>query len=186
MQTFGHSVYPVNDMFSSSIQIARSIIQHAEFTREMTIRELRGVNKGAILGIGWLVIGPLVQVTAYVVIVSFVFGQRLNEESGSLDYALYVLTGMIPWQLTQLGLTKAPSLVRDRIEIVKQIAYPIETLPITTIAMGALAAMVSLAVCLVGLLVSRQLQLSILLLPVPTVLLFVFLIGVSWIFMIGA
>jgi len=171
-------------MISATVSSLASVWRNAEFTREMTIRELRGVNKGALLGTGWLIISPLIQVGAYVLIVSFVFQRRLDEGATPLDDALYVLSGMIPWQLLQYGMSRAPSLVRDRMEIVKQVNYPIETLPITSIALGAVGGSVSLVIYLVGAAGTGQLAWSLVLLPIPAMILLAFLVGVSWLFMI--
>ncbi len=118
------------------------------------------------------------------VIVSFVFGSRLGMKSGPMDYALYVLGGMVPWQIITKSMAEAPSQIRERMELVKQVIYPIETLPMTSLIVGSFGAAVSFLIFLLLSLFSGTLTWGILLLPVPVFFLILFLLGVSWIFSI--
>jgi lipopolysaccharide transport system permease protein len=164
--------------------LARSLVEKWPFTLAMASREMKGLNKGALLGMGWLVLRPFIQVAAYVTIVSFVFGARLGPASSPFDYALHVLAGLFGWHMLQRGLEDSTSLIRDRMEILKQIAYPIETLPVTAFLTSAIGPAVLLGVYIILAGVSGKLELSILLLPVPMALLFVMLLGLSWFFMV--
>lgn len=162
-----------------------SIFRHAELVREMTLRDLKGANQGALLGWLWLVLRPLVQTAAYVLVVSFVFRARLSESSGPFDYAIYVLSGLVPYQVLTKALEEAPSLIRERMELVKQVIYPIETLPMTSLLTGSIGSLVALAIYTAVSLYTRQVTWSWLLLPLPIVLLALFALGVSWVFMIA-
>jgi len=151
----------------------------------MAARELKVANKGAILGLGWLLFRPFVQVVAYVVIVSYVFGARLAPNAGAFDYALYVLSGIVAWQILQRALEEAPSLVRDRMETLKQVIYPIETLPLTALLASALSPAIVLVVYLLLASVTGHLAWSIILIPLPLLLLAGLMFGLSWILMIA-
>lgn len=161
-----------------------SIIQNRELVWEMTLRDLKGLTRGAVLSYSWLVISPLIQVVSYVVIVSFVFGSRLGEDSGPFDYALYVLSGMIPWQIITKSLQDAPSLIRQRMALVKQVIYPIETLPLSSLLVGSFGSLVSFTIFLILAALTGGLRWSYLLLPVPLMLLVILVLGISWLFSI--
>lgn len=165
--------------------LLHSIIRNRELILEMAVRDIKGAGKGAMLGVLWLVISPLVQTAAYVVIVSFVFGARLGGGAGTFDYALYVLAGMVPWHIMTRSLQESPSLIRERMELVKQVIYPIETLPLTSLLASSLSSLVVLGILLILSLLSGSLKASVLLLPVPAALLLLFLLGVSWVFSIA-
>lgn len=162
-------------------QILTSAFVHRKLVWAMAWRELKGLNRGALLGSAWLVLSPLVQVLAYVVIVSFVFGKR-DTAGGPFDYAIYVLSGMIPWQIMLRSLGLAPSLIRDRIQLVKEVIYPIETLPFTTILVSSFGSLVSLVVFLGLAIYAGKLAWTVVLLPLPALLLLAFVTGVSWVF----
>ena len=164
--------------------IILSFFQNRELIVEMAKRDLKMINKGAFLGYIWLILSPLIQTAAYVIIVSFVFRSHLGEGSEKTDYALYVLGGMIPWQIITKSLATAPTQIRDRMELVKQVIYPIETLPLTGLVVTSFGALVSLVIFLFLNIVCGKLTWGILLFPVPTVLLILLILGISWIFSI--
>jgi lipopolysaccharide transport system permease protein len=162
-----------------------SIVRNRELAVEMAKRDLKGAGKGAMLGRAWLVINPLLQTAAFVVIVSYVFRVRLPGSAGPLDYALYVLSGMVPWHIMTRSLQESTSLIRERMELVKQVIYPIETLPLTSILVNSLASLLTLAVYLALSAATGTLRPTVLLLPLPAALLLLLLLGVSWIFSIA-
>jgi lipopolysaccharide transport system permease protein len=161
-----------------------SIYRNREFVLAMAIRDLRGANKGALLGLAWLVINPFIKAATYVVIVSYVFAQRLGPDAGPFDYAIYVLSGMVPWQIMTRVFEDSPGLVRDRQDLIKQVIYPIETLPVSGLIISSLSAAVNLAVLLAISLFAGHVGPSWLLLPVPLLLLAAMLVGTAWIFSI--
>lgn len=169
-------------MFRSTLW---SIFTHRELVREMVLRDLKGRNKGAVLGLLWIFLRPLIQTAAYVAIVSFVFKSKATASDGVFDYSLYVLSGMIAWQVMSRTLEDAPNLVRDRMDLVKQVIYPIETLPMTSMVVGSFGSLVSLALYVALAAYAGQARWSFLLLPVPLVLLTVMLLGASWLMMIA-
>jgi lipopolysaccharide transport system permease protein len=162
-----------------------SIFSNCELIREMAIRDFKEMTKGAFLGLIWVILSPLIQVAVYVAVVSFVFKSRLGGSSGYFDYAIYVLSGMVPWQLMNKSLTEAPSLIRNRIEVVKQIIYPIETLPISSLIVSSIGCLIAFCIFLLTSIISWKVTWSLIILPVPFFLLSVFLVGMGWIFSIA-
>ncbi len=64
--------------------IILSFFQNRELIAEMAKRDLKMINKGAFLGYIWLILSPLIQTAAYVIIVSFVFRSSLGEGFGKI------------------------------------------------------------------------------------------------------
>ncbi len=166
-------------MFNNSLA---PFFSNRELIWEMAMRDLKMLNKGAFLGYIWLFVGPLIQTAAYVIIVSFVFSTRLGVDSGPLDYALYVLGGMVPWQIITKSLSEAPSQIRDRMELVKQVIYPIETLPLTSLIVSSFGAIMTMLIFLILNIVNGTIIWGFLLLPLPFLLLVIMVLGISWIF----
>jgi ABC-type polysaccharide/polyol phosphate export permease len=162
-----------------------TLFRHRALVWEMSLRELRGATQGAVLGWLWIILRPLIQTAAYVVVVSFIFRAVPEDGGGTFDYAVYVLSGMVPWQILTKTLETAPSLIRERMELVKQVIYPIETLPMTGLIAGSIGAVITLVVYLGISSISGQAHWSWLLLPLPVALLVAFTVGVSWVFMIA-
>lgn len=162
-----------------------TILENRELIWEMALRDLKGGSKGAILGVLWVAINPLIQVIAYVVIVSFIFKAKLSGDSGPFDYALYVLSGMIPWQIMTRSITEAPMLIRSNTEIVKQVIYPIETLPLTSLLVSSFGGLVNFIVFLMLFLMGGNIKWSLIFLPIPLFFLLLFILGISWIFSVS-
>jgi lipopolysaccharide transport system permease protein len=162
-----------------------SLVEKWPFARAMAAREMRSSTKGSVFGLGWIVIRPFIQVAVYVVIVTYVFGARLSPTAGPYDYALFILSGLFGWQILQRGLEESTSLIRDRMEILKQVVYPIETLPITTFLASAIGPSIVLLVYLALGLLGGRLSFTVVLLPIPLMLLLLLVLGLSWIFMVA-
>jgi lipopolysaccharide transport system permease protein len=172
-------------MITTLRDLLLSPIRNRELVVEMAKRELKGSGRGAVLGSLWLVLSPLIQTLAYVVIVSFIFAVRGAESGNRFDYALYVLAGMVPWHVMTRSIQEATLLIRERMELVKQVIYPIETLPLTTMLVCSVGSLVALALYIVLGAFAGALRPSLLLLPLPALMLLLFILGVSWIFSIA-
>jgi len=166
-------------------QLVTSLARNWSFALAIAGRDLKAMNRGSVLGVIWLVIRPLVQTLALVLIVGFVFGGLRGAGGAALDYAMYVLSGLIAWQAMQRSIEDAPSLVRERMEVLRQVVYPIETLPVSAVAAALVSSAVSLLVYLGFALAYNKLALTALLLPVPFVLLVLLLVGLAWLLMVG-
>jgi ABC-type polysaccharide/polyol phosphate export permease len=165
-------------------RIFGSVIDNRALVWEMALRDLRGATRGTIVGHAWLIVSPLLQTVGYVLIVTWVFRVRLEANSGPFDYALYVLAGMAPWQFVSRSLQESSTLIRDRMELVKQVVYPIETLPATSIVVNSIGPLLTLVVFLALAVVAGKAAWTWLLLPVPMLLTACLVLGVSWLFSI--
>jgi homopolymeric O-antigen transport system permease protein len=160
-----------------------AIRQHRELIWEMALRDLKGLNKGAVLGYLWVFILPLVQVITYV-LVGFLIMRGRTGTADPLVYTAYVLAGMVPWQMLTRALSDGPSLVRDKMELLKQVIYPIETLPVTKLVVTAIGPGIMLAAYLVLAAALGLWQWTLVLLPVPIAMLVLLCVGLSWLFSI--
>lgn len=164
----------------SVVEVFRHCWEYRELAWEMTKRDLKVINKGSALGAAWLVLGPTIQVMAYVAILSFVFGAGMKAGEGPFAYAMYVLPGMLPWSLMVRTFQESPTLIANRGEILKQVIYPVETLPWTSITSGLVGGAASFAVYLACGGLTGQLKPTLVLLPVPLVVLAALLLGAAW------
>jgi len=119
----------------------REVWEYRELLFFLVWREVRVRYKQTALGIGWVLIQPLIAM----VIFSVIFGQFAKLPSEGLPYPLFVLTGLLPWQLFAGGLTRtAGSLVRDA-NLLTKIYFPRLLIPIS----AALAGLVDFVLSLV-------------------------------------
>lgn len=117
--------------------------KHGALIVEMTRRELLDRHVGSVLGATWAVCMPLLQIAVYVFVFTVIFRGRLGSEDHSgLGYIVYVLSGLIPWIALQDALSRGPVSVTGSANLVKQIVFPSEVLPLKV----SLAALTTLAV----------------------------------------
>jgi len=97
--------------------------------REVTDRYTR-----QILGSVWAVGHPLIHVLVYIFIFQVVLKLRVGGTvEMPLDYVAYLLSGLIPWLAVQEALNKGSTVITSNANLVKQVVFPIEVLPVKTV-----------------------------------------------------
>ena len=157
--------------------------RHRQVTVEMAKRELTDRYLGQVFGAFWLVGHPLIFLSVYLFIFVFVFKVRIPSTSElSLDYTTYLLSGLIPWLAFQESMNKAGTVIVSNANLVKQVIFPIEILPVKSVITSLLTMVIMCAGLIVYVLLSfHSLPWSYALLP----LLFLFqalaMVGVSYV-----
>jgi lipopolysaccharide transport system permease protein len=158
-----------------------AVWRHRRLLRRMAERDLRQRYVGSALGFAWAAIHPLLFVAAYVLIFTFVFRGRLSQDSPPQEYALYVVTGLLPWvALTEVAGRAAQAMGEHR-SLVKHVVFPVQILPLTGLYVTGLSQGVGL-VAVVALVAGLRGGLDLgLLWLIPVVCLQIgFLAGVAW------
>lgn len=120
-----------NGLIGSVFSLLRATLQNIGLIRELVIRDLRGAHARHGFGAYWVFIQPLVIVTSYVLVFGLVLGAKLTmTESFPGDYTSYVLVGIVPWLLMQNGLGRGSGIFIANANLVKQVVFPIEVLPV--------------------------------------------------------
>lgn len=115
---------------NSVLQPVKNVVASRELLWNLTLRELRTKYRKSVLGWSWSMLNPLATVGIYTFIFSVVFKAEppVGNPSGLKVYALYLLSGSLPWGfyllVTNLGLG---SIVGNS-ALVKKVAFPREVL----------------------------------------------------------
>lgn len=104
-------------------------IVHRSLVWQLLKRDLHANVRGSILGLGWIIITPLVLVAIY----TFVFGVVLKSawfaRAGSpLEVPLIYFTGLIAFSFFMEVITRAPDFIRVNKTYVTKIVFPVEVL----------------------------------------------------------
>jgi lipopolysaccharide transport system permease protein len=62
-------------------------------------RDLKAQYAGSVLGLGWLFLGPLFQITLYAAVFGLVFKTRPMVGSTEVPYVVYLCSALIPWTI---------------------------------------------------------------------------------------
>ena len=96
-------------------------------------------HQGHSLGHIWVYVHPVLIALIFLLIFGFVLGSRINLPKGFPgDYSSYILIGLIPWLMTQAALVKATGALTGNINLVKQVVFPIEVLPVAVVSSAML------------------------------------------------
>ena len=140
--------------------------------------DIRNRYMGTFLGLFWAALNPLLFTAIYSLVIVFVFRARLSADSTSLDYIVFITSGLIPWLAFQEGVFNATNSVVANSNIVRNLPFPLDIFPLS----GVLTSLVSLSVGLVlvvaGVILSgRTLGFPILFLPFAMLIQIYFMLG---------
>ena len=107
--------------------------RHRRLWRRMAERDLRQRYVGSALGLAWTALSPLLFVAVYVSIFTFVFGARLSPGAPTAEYALYVLSGLLPWVAFSDVAGRATQTMAEHRNLVKFAVFPVQILPLTSL-----------------------------------------------------
>ncbi|MBI4569874.1 MAG: ABC transporter permease, partial [Planctomycetes bacterium] len=141
--------------------------------KQLLLKEVRGRYAGSAFGAFWSIIHPLGLVAAYLFVFGVVLEVRVPVEAapaalspspavpaGGMDrglfYALYLLSGLMPWLAVQETLFRSAGCIVERAVIVRNSPFPTEFLPLVLAisslvqVVAGLAAVMALALAFTG------------------------------------
>lgn len=169
--------------FQAFRELILLLTRHRQLTIEMAKREIKDRYLGQVFGIFWAIGHPLVLMAVYIFIFVFVFKIKIGgTRELPFDYTTYLLSGLIPWLGFQESMSKASTVIIGNANLVKQVIFPIEVLPVKGV-IAALITQVIFLVLLAGYVLITQyfLPWTYLLLPLLILLQTLAMIGVSYI-----
>ena len=150
---------------------------------ELAKRELRERHAGSLLGSTWIVLLPLAQLAIYAVVFTQIFKVKLGGTADMpLGYTTYLFAGLLPWLAIADGLIRNSISMTANANLVKQVVFPIELLPLKSSIAAVTLQVVSTGIAMVFILLNEHtLPLTVALLPVAIALELGMLVGVGWI-----
>jgi lipopolysaccharide transport system permease protein len=157
---------------------------HNALIVDLARREVGERYAGQILGKIWPVVHPLMLMAVYVFIFSVVFKTKIaSEYQMPLDYTAYILSGLVPWLAFQEVMAKSSSLIVANSNLVKQVVFPVEVLPLKGVLSSLLPFAVSMFVLITYVLLSfGGLPWTYVLLPILVFFQVLLMIGVAFLF----
>lgn len=135
---------------------------------------------GSILGVFWHPLYAILLLGTYSFVYLVVFRARFSE-FGSFEYVLFIFSGLVPYLGFSDAVATATPSVKANLSLLRNSVFPLELVPIRQLLVSLGGLMISLSILLLMLLGSGRFGLHLLYLPVPLLLLFVWLAGLVWI-----
>jgi lipopolysaccharide transport system permease protein len=120
------------------IALFQTVYARRELIAELMNRELSARHAGSALGLLWSY-GHLVALMGlYMLLFAYVFPARFGSDIDSKgDFSLSVLAGLIQWLALQEALGRSTTIIVNAQNLVKQIVFPVQILPIAISLAGA-------------------------------------------------
>src|SRR4051812_36828201 len=93
----------------------------------LVLRDLQARSRQAYLGYLWLFVQPLLVTGAFSFLVQRILGRG---DQSDVPYPLFLLAGLIPWQFFANSLTDSTESLVKNVDLVRQVYFPREFLPI--------------------------------------------------------
>ena len=124
--------------------------RHRSLVLELTKREFSGRYRGSFGGVVWSFAQPLFLLTVYTIAFGVILKSRWGFSGGTAEYALMLFAGLIVFNAFSECLSKSTTLITDNPNFVKKVVFPLELLPVITVATALIHALIGVAVWIVG------------------------------------
>jgi ABC-2 type transport system permease protein len=125
----------------------RILVAHREILANLVRKELKVKYAASVLGAVWSLLNPLV----YLAVFSFV-AKVLG--AGIPNYPVYLLSGLLAWNLFSASMGPGARAVLDNANLVKKVAFAREILPLSAVGVGLVDFALQSAVLLIYIVVS--------------------------------
>ena len=179
-----YSVLNPSSNFQAFLELIALFKRRGRLIYELTKREIGERYSGQVFGALWAIGHPLLLTLVYIFIFGFVFRARTGGTIDMpLDYTAYILSGIIPWLVFQESLSKASTVIIANANVVKQVIFPLEVLPVKSVLASVVTEIVFLFLLfLYTFITSRTLPWTYVFLPVLVVFQILAMIGMSYLF----
>jgi ABC-2 type transport system permease protein len=162
---------------ASSQRLVRGIdhtVAYWELLSNLVARDLKTRYRGSVLGVFWSLLNPLLLMLVYTVVFSVIV--RVNIQ----PYPIFLLSGLVPWNIFAQTLTIATTSVTDNAGIVRKVYFPLVILPLSAVASTAVHFLISLGLLAVlAIMFQVGIGISLVFLPLLLVLQILFSTGVG-------
>ncbi|HVT46024.1 MAG TPA: ABC transporter permease [Thermoanaerobaculia bacterium] len=141
-------------------------------------RDFRARFMGSALGVAWAVLQPL----SLVILYWFVFTVMIPRGPGSSqpNYALFLISGLLPWLGISEGLARATTSIVENAAMVRRLPFRSEILVVVPNASAILFQSIAIALFLLFLLARGAPLRGLWLLPLAMLLQFLLQVGIGW------
>jgi len=149
--------------------------------RSMVVRDFRTRYVGSLLGFFWSVIHPLSQFLLYYFIFAVVIKIRLGPEYGGTNYAIWLISGLLPWLFFAEVITRSPSAVVGQSSLIKKMVFPSEIMSFVHLIAGLINHFIGIII-LTGflLLLGSGISFKVFFIFPYLVVVAMFVLGLSW------
>src|SRR5207248_4366004 len=103
------------------------VIAYSELLSNLIARDLKTKYRGSYLGMFWSLLNPLLLMLVYTLVFSIIVRVNIH------PYAIFLLSGLVPWNAFAQSLQAATTSVLDNAAIVRKVYFPLQLLPLSAV-----------------------------------------------------
>jgi lipopolysaccharide transport system permease protein len=127
----------------AAVALYADLFRYRELFLNIFRRELQVKYRGSLLGLAWSLVNPLVLVGVYTLVFSVLW-----RAFSIPHYPLFIVSGLLVWIFFQSSLQTASASLLGHANLVKQVKFPRQLLPLAVVGTNLLSFCVMLAVIL--------------------------------------
>lgn len=180
---------PAAGAFLNPLGLAAELWGRRDLIWQFASRELLERHKGAMLGVAWNILSPLLTLSVYTFVFGFVLKVRWENKGGHawqgidphLSFALTFFCGHALVHLFVECVGRAPMLISSRPNLVRKVVFPLEILPVSVLVAGLVTLSVSAGLLVaLSLIFAGRVPATAPLFLVPIIPLIMLSLGASW------
>ena len=156
------------------------LFKHRMLLGQLIKRDVLLRYRGAMLGVLWIFLAPLLLLTIFAFVFGQIFEARWPQQSEGLPFWLLLYCGLIVFNVFAESVSRSPMAVRAYPSYVKKIIFPVQILPLVPVGAGLIHALFNLFILAVALAWTRHLSIGILLFPLLLLPVLLLAVGLSW------
>jgi lipopolysaccharide transport system permease protein len=154
--------------------------RHRYLLGQLIKRDVLLRYRGAMFGVLWIFLSPLLMLAIFAFIFGQVFQTRWQQQQSHLPFWLLLYSGLIAFNIFAEAVSRAPNSVRGYPSFVKKIIFPVHILPLVPLGAGLVHAAFNFLILLAALGWVGGLHLQILLFPLLLLPMLLLALGFSW------
>jgi len=160
-------------------QMVETAWRYRRILAATTVVELRKRFAGAVLGVFWTVLNPLIFLLIYLFLMTVVFKVQM-EGLSSIGVIAFIFTGLVPFLAMMESNTVATVSIKQNIHLVKNVIVPIDIVPVRVAIMSMVGSLIGFVLTFAILIIDGTLSHWAFLFPVILLLQLLFMIGLAW------
>lgn len=161
-------------------KIVAEVWQHRYLLGQLVKRDVLLRYRGAMFGVAWIFLSPLIMLTIFAFIFGQIFQARWPQQSETQPFWLLLYCGLIAFNVFAETVSRAPASVRGFPSFVKKIVFPVHILPLVPLGAALVHACFNFLILAMALAWLGELRPQVLLLPILLAPVILLAIGLSW------
>ncbi len=167
-------------MILNPLRIFADIWRHRYLLGQLIKRDVLLRYRGAMFGVLWIFISPLLMLAIFAFIFGQIFQARWPQQDAGMPFWLLLYSGLIAFNVFAETVSRSPTSVRSYPNFVKKIIFPVSILPVVPLGAALVHGGFNFLILLAALTWTGHMHAGILLFPLLIVPLVLLALGLSW------